>query len=130
MSGGGGYGGGGYGGGSDGGDKAPARKSMSVRRRLFLAMASMIVGMALVFSFISHVVQADVLTVMVEAPRKERVGALSSAFEAAYARSGGSWGAVADGTAVPPEAKPPLLGEERTVLLTTPSKRPLYAVGP
>jgi two-component system sensor histidine kinase BaeS len=59
-------------------------------------MAGMVVGMALVFSFISHVVQSDVLDVMVEAPRKERVAELSAAFEEAYVRGGGSWGTYAD----------------------------------
>ncbi|WP_309121939.1 ATP-binding protein [Paenibacillus sp.] len=93
-------GGGGARGEARGGGGARRRRErftgMSVRRQLFIAMASMVVGMALVFSFISHVVQSDLLDVMVEAPRKERVASLSAAFEEAYAQGGGSWGTDPD----------------------------------
>ncbi len=53
---------------------------MSVSRKLFVAMAAFIVGMGLVFAFVTQIVLRDALEVMVAAPRKEKIDELSRLF--------------------------------------------------
>jgi two-component system, OmpR family, sensor histidine kinase BaeS len=63
---------------------------MSVNRKLFVAMASFIVGMGLVFAFVTQIVLRDALKVMVEASRKEEIAELSRVFADHY-KNRGSW---------------------------------------
>ncbi|PRX42637.1 two-component system sensor histidine kinase BaeS [Planifilum fimeticola] len=64
---------------------------MSVSRKLFIAMAAFIVGMGLVFAFVTQIVLRDALEVLVAAPRKENIDELSRLFADHYEKSGGSW---------------------------------------
>lgn len=109
------------------GSTGAGKKAMSVRRRLFLAMAAMIAGMALVFSFISHVVQADLLDIMVEAPRKERVAELAAFFEDAYVRGGGSWNALGAAGSFGSAGDAGLLRGESVALMTPDHERRWFA---
>lgn len=95
---------------------------MSVRRKLFLAMGAIIVGMGLVFAFVSQVVQRGTLDVMVEAPKKERVEALTERIGEAYARNGYSWAGIR-----PADIS---LGEGESVVVESLSRRKrLFAAG-
>lgn len=64
---------------------------MSVSRKLFVAMAAFIVGMGLVFAFVTQIVLRDALEVMVAAPRKEKIDELSRLFAEHYEKNGNSW---------------------------------------
>ncbi len=69
---------------------------MSVRRRLFIAMASFIVGMGFLFAFITQIVQRDILTVMVEAARNNEIQELSSSLASYYKNHNDSWEGIED----------------------------------
>ncbi|WP_199622390.1 sensor histidine kinase [Paenibacillus alkalitolerans] len=64
---------------------------MSVRRKLFIAIASFIIGMGFVFTFVTQVVLRDVLDVMVEAARRDEIGGLSAFFTDYYEKNNSSW---------------------------------------
>ncbi|MFS8514076.1 MAG: HAMP domain-containing protein, partial [Planifilum fulgidum] len=67
---------------------------MSVSRKLFIAMAVFIVGMGLVFAFVTQIVLRDALEVLVAAPREEKIDELSRFFADHYEKNGGSWEAL------------------------------------
>ncbi|MDF2670040.1 MAG: Sensory transduction histidine kinase [Paenibacillus sp.] len=69
---------------------------MSVRRKLFITMASFIVGMGLLFAFITQIVQQDILMIMVESTRKEEVKQLSDLLTDYYSQHNHSWEGVHD----------------------------------
>lgn len=60
---------------------------MSVSRKLFVAMAAFIVGMGLVFAFVTQIALRDALEVMVAAPRKEKIDELSRLFAEHYEKT-------------------------------------------
>lgn len=64
---------------------------MSVSRKLFVVMASFIVGMGLVFAFVTQIVLRDALEVMVAAPRKEEIDKFTRIFADHYEKNRGSW---------------------------------------
>lgn len=73
---------------------------MSVSRKLFLAMASFIVAMGLVFVFLTQVVMAGMFEYMLDVDRSEEIGELSALFVGYYEQIGGSWEGVQEEVAV------------------------------
>nr|WP_028610894.1 ATP-binding protein [Paenibacillus harenae] len=67
---------------------------MSVSRKLFIAMASFIVAMCLVFAFVTQIILKDVLDVMVSEASKTDVSELNDLFAGYYASNGHSWDGV------------------------------------
>ncbi|MFC7441566.1 sensor histidine kinase [Laceyella putida] len=67
---------------------------MSVSRKLFVAMASFIVAMSLVFAFVTQIVLRDSLDLMVKAARRKEMGELSNRFARYYEKNGSSWDGV------------------------------------
>lgn len=64
---------------------------MSVRRKLFIAMASFIVGMGLVFALVTQIILRDALNVMVEAAKKTEIEAVTARLIGYYTDHGGVW---------------------------------------
>lgn len=64
---------------------------MSVRRKLFFAMAFFIVGMGLVFAFVTQIVLKDTLHLMVESGKKIEIGEWSGPLTEFYESNGRSW---------------------------------------
>lgn len=64
---------------------------MSVRRKLFFAMAFFIVGMGLVFAFVTQIVLKDTLHLMVESGKKNEIGEWSGPLTEFYESNGRSW---------------------------------------
>ncbi|RAL24089.1 sensor histidine kinase [Thermoflavimicrobium daqui] len=67
---------------------------MSVSRKLFLTIASFIVAMSLVFTFVTEIVLRDALTLMVQSSRKKEVSELSKRFIDYYKKNKDSWNGV------------------------------------
>ncbi|PYI55461.1 sensor histidine kinase [Paenibacillus flagellatus] len=67
---------------------------MSVSRKLFVAMASFIAAMTLLFAFVTQVVQKDVLDVMVGAVGWKKAEALADSLIDYYEHNGRSWTGV------------------------------------
>lgn len=64
---------------------------MTVRRKIFLAMASFIVAMSVVFVLLTHFVVKASLEYIKAADRSNEIAELSELFRAHYAHSGDSW---------------------------------------
>lgn len=67
---------------------------MSVRAKLFFTIAAFIVGMGIVFVFITQIVLRDTLHVLVEASRKDEIETISEALADYYASHHESWDGV------------------------------------
>ncbi|MDF2964103.1 MAG: Sensory transduction histidine kinase [Paenibacillus sp.] len=67
---------------------------MNVSRKLFIAMASFIVAMSLVFVLVTHLVIRESLEVIVEKSRGEEIEVLSRELIGYYQKNGGSWEGV------------------------------------
>lgn len=67
---------------------------MSVSRKLFVTLASFIVGMSFVFAFVTQIVLRDSLNVMVEAARRKEIEKLSNLFIGYYQKHNRSWSGV------------------------------------
>jgi len=100
---------------------------MSIRRKLFTAMASFILAMGVVFALTTHFVVRGILNVMLEVDRTDEIAAISGMLEQYYRDNGGSWDGVAQLS---------VLGRLETarpdagVVLLDPERRTLYADGP
>jgi hypothetical protein len=68
---------------------------MSIRRKLFTAMASFILAMGVVFALTTHFVVRGILNVMLEVDRTDEIAAISGMLEQYYRDNGGSWDGVA-----------------------------------
>ncbi|MBP1989352.1 sensor histidine kinase [Paenibacillus eucommiae] len=68
---------------------------MSVNRKLFIAMASFIVAVSLVFILITHVVVRESLGVITEMSKGEDIDGLSRDFVRYYIENGQSWEGIA-----------------------------------
>ncbi|HEU4962239.1 MAG TPA: ATP-binding protein [Bacilli bacterium] len=67
---------------------------MSVRRKLFVSMASFILVMTLLFVLVTQVVVKASLAYMDWADRSQEIGLLEETFQAFYERNGNSWSGV------------------------------------
>lgn len=96
---------------------------MSVSRKLFITIASFIVAMCLVFTFVTQIVLRDSLNLMVEASRKKEMETLSELFAGYYEKNGGSWGGIQQAE-VSKE-----VSREVSLLLLSREGKPLYTAG-
>ncbi|TNJ66031.1 HAMP domain-containing protein [Paenibacillus hemerocallicola] len=67
---------------------------MSVSRKIFIAMASFIVVMSVVFVLTTHLVVRESLGAIVESTKGEQMDALSARLAGYYKENGSSWGGV------------------------------------
>ncbi len=98
---------------------------MSVTRKLFFTLAAFIVGMALVFAFVTQIVLRDSLHFMVESTRKKEIEELSTIFIEHY-RQKGSWDQV-EQVEVSPEFWSK--NQEASFLLLSREQKQLYTAG-
>ncbi len=98
---------------------------MSVTRKLFFTLAAFIIGMALVFAFVTQIVLKDALHLMVESTRKKEIEELSTIFIEHY-RQKGSWDQVEE-VEVSPEFWDN--NQEASFLLLSREQEQLYTAG-
>lgn len=98
---------------------------MSVTRKLFFTLAAFIIGMALVFAFVTQIVLKDALHLMVESTRKKEIEELSTIFIKHY-RQKGSWDQVEE-VEVSPEFWDN--NQEASFLLLSREQEQLYTAG-
>ena len=98
---------------------------MSVTRKLFFTLAAFIVGMALVFAFVTQIVLRDSLHFMVESTRKKEIEELSTLF-IDYYRQNKSWDQVEE-----VEVNPQFWSrnQETSFLLLSQDQKQLYSAG-
>lgn len=99
---------------------------MSVRRKLFVAFASFIVGMGLIFIFLTLTVVWGILHVMLDIDREEKIEQLTGYLLDYYQGNGHSWNRIGQ-FALPPSDETVYPGEE--ILLMSSDGRILYKSG-
>ncbi len=98
---------------------------MSVRRKLFVAMASFIIALGVAFSFLTLVVVRDTIHAMVHVDRSKEIAAISGQLTDYYRQKGRSWEGV--DRFVPKEGWSD--HADAQALLTSLNRKPLYTTG-
>ncbi|WP_274361756.1 sensor histidine kinase [Paenibacillus thermotolerans] len=98
---------------------------MSVRRKLFLAMASFIAAMGVLFVLLTIFVVQGVIREWIDVDRSREIEALLGRFEAYYEEHNGSWEGVNRLDTAPDRIDRPDLG----IMLTSASNEVLYSYG-
>jgi two-component system, OmpR family, sensor histidine kinase BaeS len=100
---------------------------MSIRRKLFLMMASMIVGMGIIFALMTQFVVNGILNAMLDVDRSQLIEQLSDQFIRYYQGNHGSWSSVQD---LPVRAGVLKSQADASYVLLTPHRQVLYSAGP
>lgn len=78
---------------------------MKVRNKIFLSMASLIIGMAVLYALLTNVIVSDILTYMLDVDREQQMTDLSQAAIDSYVQHGESWSEI-DRLTLPKEYSP------------------------
>lgn len=67
---------------------------MKVRNKIFLSMASLIIGMAVLYALLTNIIVSDILTYMLDVDREQQMTELSQAAIDSYVHNGESWSGI------------------------------------